>query len=488
MTSPTPDAPPKKTTEKTNEGGKNDAIELLKADHREVEKLFSQFEENKGRRHRKKLIGKIAAALTAHTMIEEDIFYPACRAKGVEHDDLDEAQVEHDTVKLLVADLIKSDQGHDYYDAKVTVLREYVKHHVGEEENPSDGIFARAKSAGLDMAELGRKLQKRKDELMSDEQSLIARPPQIRSLNLSQLNQEYGDMSRYPTDRYRDEESRNGGYRSAGKDYRGVDYDDESRGSSISRGSRGEFYRGDYDEDFGPNRGTYGQSDYDRSAEGYRDDDRGSAYRGGENARGGYENPGTRRIEQSGSGGRYRLDYDQDDDYRSQSGTGRHLGPSGEGRYLGQSGEGRYLGQGGEGRHLNHPGEGRHLDHPGEGRYLGQGSEDREYYQGTRYGSSYDGGRHQNQGEDGNHDRGERYYSGQGHGTTRGGEFGGQSAYGSGSDYEDGGYEGRGASLERGRPGYGTGDYRRRNNGGSGQSQYGRNRFEGSGSGYRGNR
>ena len=74
MTSPTPDATPKKTTEKTNEGGKNDAIELLKADHREVENLFSQFEENKGRRHRKKLIGKIAAALTAHTMIEEDIF------------------------------------------------------------------------------------------------------------------------------------------------------------------------------------------------------------------------------------------------------------------------------------------------------------------------------------------------------------------------------------------------------------------------------
>ncbi len=328
------------------------------------------------------------------------------------------------------------------------------------------------------MEELGRKLQKRKDELISDQQRLLARPPQIRSLNLSQLNQEYGDMSRYPTDRYRDDESRNGGYRSAGRDYRGVDYDDESRGSSISRGSRGEFYRGDYDEDFGPNRGAYGQSDYDRSAEGYRDDDRGSAYRDGENARGGYAHPGTHRIEQSGSGGRYRLDYDQDDHYRGQRGAGRDLGQGGEGRDLGQ---GRHQGPGGEGRHLNHGGEGRHLNH---------GGEEREYYQGTRYGSSYGGGRYQNQGEeDRNYDRGDHYYSGQGHGTTRGGDFGGQSAYGSGSDYEDGDYEGRGASIERTRSGYATGDYRRRSGGGgSGQSQYGRGRYEGSGSGFRGNR
>jgi len=402
MTSPSPNATPKKTADSgTPESAKSstekkDAIDLLKADHREVEQLFKQFESAKGQQ-RKKLVEKIGAALTAHAMIEEEIFYPACREKGIEHDDLDQAQVEHDTVKLLVADLLKSSQNDEYYDAKVTVLSEYVKHHVGEEEEPSDGIFARAKSGGLDMEKLGEKLQARKDELMSDEKRLIGRPPKIRSLDLSHLNQENGDMSRYPTDRYGDEESRNGGYRSSGnehrgREYRGVDYDDENRGSSISRGSRSEFYRGDYDEDFGSNRGAYGESDYDRSARGYPDDNR-SGYRGGygnsgsgysENTRSGYgaasARPGQRRIEQSGSGGRYRLDQDQDDNYRR----------------------------------------------PGAGR-SGSGGDEREYYQGTRYGSTYGGGRYrtENEGTEGynSQDRDDRYYSGQGQGTTRGGDW-----------------------------------------------------------------
>jgi len=491
MTSPTPDASPKKTIK----GGKTDApekdaIELLKADHREVETLFGQFAETKGRSQRRKLIEKIAAALTAHTLIEEEIFYPACREKGVEDHDLDEAQVEHDTLKVLIADLLRGTQDQDYYEAKVTVLSEYVKHHVGEEESPSDGLFARAKSAGLDMGALGKKLQTRKDELMADEPQLLARPPQIRSLTLSQSHQEYNDMARYPNDRHRDDEGRYGGDRSPGREYQ--DYDNERHGSSLQRGSRAEFYRGDYDEDFGPNRGTWGESYYDRSPEGYRDDRYAGARRDfyGENARSGSGRPGTRRIEQSASGGRYRLDYDQDDNHDDHpGGGGRHLDHNGVGRHLDHNGVGRHLDHNGGGRHLDHNGGGRHLDHPGTGRYSGSGGEDREYYQGTRYGTSYGGGRYPNQGEDDRpFDQGERYYSGQGHGPTRGGAYGGQSAYGSGSDYENGDSEGRGASIERGRPGSGTGDYRRRSGGGSGQSQYGRGRYEGSGPGYRGNR
>jgi hemerythrin superfamily protein len=357
---------------------KKDAIDLLKADHREVEQLFKQFESSTGRQQRKKLIEKIAAALTAHTIIEEEIFYPACRDKDVDHDELDEAQVEHDTVKLLVADLLKSSQDDDYYQAKVTVLSEYVKHHVGEEEDPSDGIFARAKSAQLDMAQLGEKLQARKDKLMSDEKRLIGRPPKIRSLDLSQLTKEYGDMSRYPTDRYRDEEGRNGGYRSSANEPRGGEY------------------RRDYDEDFGPNRGAYGNADHDRSTRFYPEDDQ-SGYLGGTgNSERGYsENtrssqryadpaarPGQHRLEQSGSGGRYRLDYEQDDN-----------------------------------------------DHrPGAGRNTGSG-EDREYYQGTRYGSTYGGGRYrtENEGTQGHNsqDRDDRYYSGRG-------------AYGAPNEWEEG--------------------------------------------------
>jgi hemerythrin superfamily protein len=376
MNTPNPNSTPEKTPDSgIAEGAKasgetKDAIELLKADHREVEQLFKQIESAKGPQ-RKKLVEKIGAALTAHTIIEEEIFYPACREKGVDHDDLDEAQVEHDTVKLLVADLLKSSHKDEYFDAKVTVLSEYVKHHVGEEEHPSDGIFARAKSAGLDMDGLGKKLQARKDELMSDEKRLIGRPQKIRSLDLSHLSQEYGDMSRYPTDRNRDDENRYDGYRSSGehrgREFRGGDHDGENRGSSLSHASRGDLYRDNYDEDFGPNRGAYGESDYDRSARGYPDDNR-AGYRAG-------PGPGQRRIEQSGSGGRYRLESERDDRYpRPDS--------------------------------------------------------DHEYYQRTRYGSGHQGH------DDHRQEHDDRYYSGQGRGTTRGGDFGGRGAYGPSNDWE----------------------------------------------------
>ena len=410
MNSPTPTSPtPKKTTgtgksdeegDSTQQGssasasssGGKDAIELLKADHREVEQLFSQFQSAKGRQQRKKVIEKIAAALTAHTIIEEEIFYPACREEGVEEDNLDEAQVEHDTVKLLVADLLRGSQDDEYYDAKVTVLSEYVKHHVGEEEKPSDGIFARAKKAELDMDELGQQLQSRKDELMKNEKRLLSRPPKIRSLDLFQHSQEYGDMARYPSDRYRDEENRQGGYRSTGSGYRG-DYDDDERNSSISRGSRGEqYYGGMGDSDYGPTRGGYGSSEggyrggssssgggYGRGYGGGRDDEQRSRYRG---------------IEQSASGGRYRNYYDDDDSSRSGSSSSSS-----------------------------------------SGRYLGTGGEDREYYQGTRYGSSYGGGRYGSSDEDDDDNYGrDRYSSGQGYGSRGGnGDYGRGSSGGSGS-------------------------------------------------------
>lgn len=161
------------------------AIELLKADHREVDQLFEKFKSAKGRSQRKMLIEKIAIALNAHTMLEEEIFYPACSEHGIEEDDLDEAQVEHDTLKLLVRELVNGHLDDDYYDAKVTVLSEYVKHHVEEEEEPEKGIFARAEKAGLDLVELGHEIKERKEELMEDEERLLARPPRIRSLHIA---------------------------------------------------------------------------------------------------------------------------------------------------------------------------------------------------------------------------------------------------------------------------------------------------------------
>ena len=160
------------------------AIELLKADHRDVDKMFEQFQSARGRSQRKKLVRQIATALNAHTIIEEEIFYPACSQHGIEEDDLDEAQVEHDTIKLLLRELIDGSLDDDYYDAKMTVVSEYVKHHVKEEEEPKEGIFARLEKTDADLEELGRELEARKDELMEDPERLTERPPRIRSLNL----------------------------------------------------------------------------------------------------------------------------------------------------------------------------------------------------------------------------------------------------------------------------------------------------------------
>jgi hypothetical protein len=147
---------------------KMDAIALLKADHRKVEDLFEQFEKARDKDRKERLVKQICTELSIHTMIEEEIFYPTC-AGQVEDDDLvDEAYVEHDGAKVLVAELLRSDPDNEFYDAKVSVLSEMIKHHVKEEEKRSEGLFAEAKDAGLDMDGLGERLMQRKQELTAE--------------------------------------------------------------------------------------------------------------------------------------------------------------------------------------------------------------------------------------------------------------------------------------------------------------------------------
>ena len=100
-----------------------DAIDLLKADHRKVEDLFEQFEKAGSSARKKTLAREICLELKIHTMIEEEIFYPAFRGK-IEDDTLDEAYVEHDGAKLLVNDIEEGDPSDDFFDAKVKVLSE----------------------------------------------------------------------------------------------------------------------------------------------------------------------------------------------------------------------------------------------------------------------------------------------------------------------------------------------------------------------------
>jgi hemerythrin superfamily protein len=146
--------------------GKTDAVSLLKADHRKVEGLFEQFEKAGRKDQKKKLAAQICSELTIHATIEEEIFYPACRGE-VQDDRLDEAYVEHDGAKVLIAEIEAAEPDDAFYDAKVSVLSELIKHHVKEEEERAEGLFAQAKQAGLDLDELSERLAARKKELQA---------------------------------------------------------------------------------------------------------------------------------------------------------------------------------------------------------------------------------------------------------------------------------------------------------------------------------
>ena len=137
-----------------------DAIALLKADHRVVEDLFARFEKAKG--DQKAAIAKqICEELMVHSTLEEEIFYPAVRGQ-VEDDKLDEAYVEHDGAKILIAEILAGAPEEDFFDAKVMVLAEEIKHHVKEEEKRGEGVFAQAKAAGVDLKVLGGIIAERK--------------------------------------------------------------------------------------------------------------------------------------------------------------------------------------------------------------------------------------------------------------------------------------------------------------------------------------
>ena len=141
-----------------------DAVALLKADHRKVEELFEKYE--KSRSNKAAIAKKICLELMVHTMLEEEIFYPACRDAGVAEDMMDEAAVEHDGAKVLIAELENGSPDDDYYDAKVKVLSG-IKHHVKEEEK-RDGVFAQARSKGVDLEALGEQMAQRKEALLAD--------------------------------------------------------------------------------------------------------------------------------------------------------------------------------------------------------------------------------------------------------------------------------------------------------------------------------
>jgi Hemerythrin HHE cation binding domain len=165
-----------------------DAIALLKADHRKVEGLFEKFESAKGSELKAALAKEICTELMVHCTIEEEIFYPACK-EAVEKDQMNEAYVEHDGAKVMIAELLASTPDQQFYDAKMKVLSEEIKHHVKEEERPGDGVFAQAREAGLDMAALGDRMVARKAQALDQFKSRGLPAPKTRAFTGHKLEQ-----------------------------------------------------------------------------------------------------------------------------------------------------------------------------------------------------------------------------------------------------------------------------------------------------------
>jgi len=159
-----------------------DAIALLKADHRAVEELFEKFEKASGYERKRKLAEEICLELSVHAQIEEEIFYPACEGK-VDEDLLKESYVEHDGAKVLIAEIVGGSPDDEFYDAKVKVLSEEIEHHVEEEEKRLEGLFAQARKAELDMDALGQELAARKSQLTEQFKATGIPTPQLKTMD-----------------------------------------------------------------------------------------------------------------------------------------------------------------------------------------------------------------------------------------------------------------------------------------------------------------
>jgi hemerythrin-like domain-containing protein len=155
------------STSKKTKSESTEAVSLLMDDHKKVKQLFKDFEkisESGSKKEKAQLAQQICQELKIHTTIEEEIFYPAVREAIDASDLLDEAEVEHNTAKTLISQIEGCEPSDDHYDAMVTVLGEYVNHHIEEEEKE---MFPKVKKSKLDTAALGDELLERKETLMS---------------------------------------------------------------------------------------------------------------------------------------------------------------------------------------------------------------------------------------------------------------------------------------------------------------------------------
>jgi hypothetical protein len=145
------------------------ALEMLKDDHDRVKKSFKEFEklDREDAETMQRLVQTVCEELKVHAALEEEIFYPAVREAIDDEDLMNEAQIEHETAKMLIEQLENMGPDDPNFHATFTVLGEYVKHHIKEEE---DEMFAEARKTDLDFEDLGARMRERKTELMGEMQ------------------------------------------------------------------------------------------------------------------------------------------------------------------------------------------------------------------------------------------------------------------------------------------------------------------------------
>ena len=156
-------------TPRTPAGRALDALSLLKADHDKVKSLFRAFEalrDDTGDDARKcELVDEICYALTVHSMLEDDLFYPEVRAAIEDGDMMDEAEQAHSGARDLIGRLEVMHPGDDHFDTTVAVLGEEIIDHIDKEESD---LFAAVRLAGIDLDALGARLARRKAALDDD--------------------------------------------------------------------------------------------------------------------------------------------------------------------------------------------------------------------------------------------------------------------------------------------------------------------------------
>ena len=143
-----------------------DAVTMLKSDHRKVEALFREIEDADDDDVLEDLAQELVQALTVHAELEERVFYPAVRAALPDENDLImEAVLEHGSLKMLIGNLEDMGAGDPLFRPSLKVLKEYVQHHVREEENE---MMPKAQRSGIDLDAVGEEMSELRQELLGE--------------------------------------------------------------------------------------------------------------------------------------------------------------------------------------------------------------------------------------------------------------------------------------------------------------------------------